>query len=331
MNHTIGIGIRLVPDTGVPQVTPCESDVPDVYETDDTREQSKVISDEAQCRNFHEPGDEDWLTFYGLSGKFYTIDISQPGINCNPLIELYDNDGNLLHTHDTPLNPTANEIWDWECPGDGHYFVKIRQADPDAFGRDTDYSLKIYQLIGPFPGYIRGSVSDAVSGAPIDMAVIITNANEAVAAGVSHPDGKYLIPHEPGTFTMTAEAEGYEPATYPDIIVSEGETANKDISLEPLPRYHSADYNPANYQISLTELLRIIQLYNSDSYHCGDPETEDGYGVETGNLTCTPHDSDYNPQNWRIGLSELLRVIQFYNASGYHEEPGEEDGFASGN
>lgn len=29
------------------------------------------------------------------------------------------------------------------------------------------------------------------------------------------------------------------------------------------------------------------------------------------------------PQNWRISLSELLRLIQLYNAGGYHVDPGE--------
>ena len=43
-----------------------------------------------------------------------------------------------------------------------------------------------------------------------------------------------------------------------------------------------------------------------------------------------PHHSDYNPQDWRISLSELLRLVQLYNSSGYHPDPEQEDGFGLG-
>jgi len=46
------------------------------------------------------------------------------------------------------------------------------------------------------------------------------------------------------------------------------------------------------------------------------------------------HDSDYAPSgpDWQIKLTELLRVIQFFNSGGYHACPGEgtEDGFCPG-
>ncbi len=93
--------------------------------------------------------------------------------------------------------------------------------------------------------------------------------------------------------------------------------------------FHSADYKPADWKISLTELLRTIQLYNSGAYHC-DSDGEDGFAPGTGNQSCDPHDSDYNPQDWNIGLKELLRLTQFYNASGYHADAESEDGFAPG-
>ena len=98
--------------------------------------------------------------------------------------------------------------------------------------------------------------------------------------------------------------------------------------------FHSADQNHDNL-ISLSELLRVIQFYNSGGYHCAVPPggTEDGYVPGPGaDHACTPHASDYNPQNWLISLSELLRVIQFYNSGGYYYCPldGTEDGFCPG-
>jgi len=96
---------------------------------------------------------------------------------------------------------------------------------------------------------------------------------------------------------------------------------------------HSADQSGSR-DIELSELLRVIQFFNSDGYHCAEPadSTEDGYvpGADPDARQCTPHDSDYAPQNWEISLSELLRLIQFFNAGGYHLACGTEDGFAPG-
>jgi hypothetical protein len=98
------------------------------------------------------------------------------------------------------------------------------------------------------------------------------------------------------------------------------------------PPIHSGDQNGDN-QIQLGELLRVIQFFNSGGFHCAaSPDaTEDGFvpgaGAETG---CSPHASDYNPQDWQISLSELLRSIQFFNSGGYHVCEGGEDGYCVG-
>ncbi|HPO16632.1 MAG TPA: S8 family serine peptidase [Candidatus Hydrogenedentes bacterium] len=89
---------------------------------------------------------------------------------------------------------------------------------------------------------------------------------------------------------------------------------------------HSADLN-GDFLINVSELLRVIQIYNSEGYHC-DPAGEDGYNPGLGDQeTCFYHDSDYKPKDWFISLSELLRVIQFYNYHGYEYCPnaGSED------
>ena len=100
------------------------------------------------------------------------------------------------------------------------------------------------------------------------------------------------------------------------------------------PGVHTADQNE-NKRIELSELLRVIQFFNSGGLHCADNpgETEDGYVPGPGaNQTCTPHSSDYAPRDWDVGLVELLRLIQFYNMNGYHYCPadGTEDGFCPG-
>ena len=88
--------------------------------------------------------------------------------------------------------------------------------------------------------------------------------------------------------------------------------------------YHSADTNEDN-AISLSELLRIVQFYNSDRLGCQDG-TEDGFQPNGTSETCAPHKSDYAPQDWRLNLNEVLRLIQVYNIGGYELCEGSEDG-----
>ena len=101
-------------------------------------------------------------------------------------------------------------------------------------------------------------------------------------------------------------------------------------SLDPAANV-SADQDADGF-ITLSELLRTIQFYNSAGLHCASG-TEDGYAPGPGaDTTCRANTSDYAPLDWVISLSELLRVIQFYNSGGYHSCPsdGTEDGFCPG-
>ncbi len=106
---------------------------------------------------------------------------------------------------------------------------------------------------------------------------------------------------------------------------SEGGEEGEGVGEGP---WHSADTN-FNNRISLSELLRVIQFFNVDSYHC-QAGTEDGFAPGPGGTDCTPHASDYIPQNWMINLYELLRLIQFLNSNGYHACENSEDGFCPG-
>ncbi|RLC05796.1 MAG: hypothetical protein DRI57_27245 [Deltaproteobacteria bacterium] len=102
------------------------------------------------------------------------------------------------------------------------------------------------------------------------------------------------------------------------------------VNIVPAGEYSSADMD-RNYEISLSELLSVQQLYTSGAYHCDPDEVnDDGYAIGSGDQTCTPHTSDYTPQDWEISLSEFLRITQFYNLFGYHVDPDGEDGFAAG-
>ncbi len=106
---------------------------------------------------------------------------------------------------------------------------------------------------------------------------------------------------------------------------SEGETPDEG--------QHSADAD-GDGTISLSEVLRVVQFYNSGGYGC-QVGTEDGFSPGNGGTaSCTAHDADYMPKDWSINLSELLRLIQFYNMGGYRAcpdaIPATEDGYCPG-
>jgi hypothetical protein len=93
---------------------------------------------------------------------------------------------------------------------------------------------------------------------------------------------------------------------------------------------HSAD-SDEDFRISLSELLRLVQLFNVGSFSCATSgSSEDGFVPGDGDTTCSPHNSDYaSTQDWQIDLSELLRGIQLYNAENYYQcsTQGSEDGY----
>ncbi|MFM1921258.1 MAG: hypothetical protein RLZZ303_2892 [Candidatus Hydrogenedentota bacterium] len=113
-----------------------------------------------------------------------------------------------------------------------------------------------------------------------------------------------------------------------------GELRGALFPLTVLVNPHSGDIN-GDFTISLSELLRVIQFYNVDGYHCDD-DSEDGYtpGVNESLRNCDPHSADYNPADtqWVISLSEVLRFIQFFNSEGrqYYECDQGEDGYCPG-
>ncbi|HPO17406.1 MAG TPA: hypothetical protein PLI09_28495 [Candidatus Hydrogenedentes bacterium] len=136
-----------------------------------------------------------------------------------------------------------------------------------------------------------------------------TGEGEGQVEGEGQPEGEGQLEGEGAT-----EGEGQPEG----IIEGEGSADSN----------HTADQNGDN-TINLSELLRVIQFYNSGGLHC-QAGTEDGFAPGPGATDCAPHDSDYAPQDWAINLSELLRLIQFYNSLGYHPCVEGEDGFCPG-
>jgi hypothetical protein len=278
-------------------------DGPDTYEEDDTFSQSQVVvinNETPQQHTFHDAGDQDWVKFYGLSGEAYTIEASNLGSNCDAVIELYDTDGTTLLASMDVGNAGEDELLDWACLQDGIYYVKVSHYDSGVYGENTKYDLKVYIPIGPITGWIEGTIKNKCTGESIEEAIIKTNNG---SSAISLPNGAYLIIHEAGTFTVTAEASGCTPVSYPDIEVSEAGTTIQDFEMTSLDD-SDGDCYPNG----------------SDAFPNDPNEWLDTDGDETGNNADPDDDNDDMPDTWEIqyGLDPLDET----DASGDLDEDG---------
>ncbi len=90
--------------------------------------------------------------------------------------------------------------------------------------------------------------------------------------------------------------------------------------------FHTADLDHDG-RISLSELLRVVQLFRSRGYGCSNG-SEDGYRPDGENRDCLPHHADFPPEDFTIDTRELLRMLQFHNAGEYGRDMYSEDSFA---
>ncbi len=156
---------------------------------------------------------------------------------------------------------------------------------------------------------------------PCYTAVTVEGEGEGAVEGEGEGEG---VAEGEGEATVEGEGEGLAEGEGEGTVEGEGATEG-----EGEESYHSADQDQ-NWHIELSELLRVIQFFNSSGYHRFEAG-EDGYAPGLAGTEGTPHTSDYNPQDWRIELNELLRLIQFFNSTGYQPNMVTgEDGFAPG-
>ncbi|MHB8762972.1 MAG: InlB B-repeat-containing protein [Deferrisomatales bacterium] len=218
-----------------------------------------------------------------------------------------------------PVAP-APEYYAWAAPGAAAMGlaggVKLAGAVPPA-----GTEVGVFDSRG---GLVGAAAVDEEGGYTLNVEGEGLAAGEALALKVYVP-GRGQAGGEAALSLSAAAGAGGTPLP-PAFEATASHQVNVDVLLVP----HQADYNPADLKIGLSELLRVIQLYNTGSYGC-DPKSEDGFAPGGGNQTGTPHTADYNGQDWKIGLSELLRVIQLYNTGGYRVcGAAGEDGFCPG-
>jgi len=255
---------------------------------------------DAYVVKFNAAGEHLWSSYLGGTG--YEIGY---GIALDP-------NGNCYLTGDTSSSWWVSGGWITTYIGNGDAFVaKIRDINETG---NLQVTLSPPEAVAAGAQWRRASMNTWKNSGDIETGLVagLWRIEFKDVCGWTQPD-LHLV-------AIPSEGTALDSGVY-DIVFTEG-AGEGEGQIE----FHTADQNHDN-RINLSELLRVIQFHNAKGFHC-QSSTEDGYVPGTGgDQTCSAHASDYNPKDWTINLSEVLRLIQFYNSPGYHACTGSEDSF----
>ena len=134
-----------VPPTPTPTATPVVGPGSDSYEPDNTCGAAKEIATTGviQTHNFHAAGDEDWLKFYGLSGKSYIITLNNVGVDADAVIMVYSACATApVEQGFNAFGPTVQ--LQWSAPSTNWFYLRLMQNDPAVYGQaTTNYEVSV--------------------------------------------------------------------------------------------------------------------------------------------------------------------------------------------
>lgn len=309
-------------------------------------------------RNFDRPDDQDWFSFYAEPGLFCFARTGDLFSEADTLIGVYREldstepfpdptdettacflqqryslpDGRRLMliacNDDLDLLNLNSEVT-FDSDRGGRFYLLVRQSYKWTYdkgypsGEQTTYSTEV-TYFGVVGGAIAVSIYDDADVNPITNAILrIQPLNMTITQNSNGIYGVGAVPA--GTYTLKVQVPGYEDQLKTGVVNSGG-LQNFEFPMVKIPERHAIDFMDGDYQISLDELLRAIQFYNSNGFHC-DPNGEDNFAPFPGSRNCKRHSADFLIFDWNIDLDELLRLIQFYNSPGYFVCEGSEDGF----
>jgi len=204
---------------------------PDVFEPDNIPEQAKSVminAEEARHHTFYEPGDKDWVKFYGIVGKNYRIEVSHLESNSRPVVELYDSDMKLLRKKN--LFDSVNDgiaYMERRVIREGIYYVCLSNEYSELSMTNTGYDLWVGNPEGALPGVIYGQITDIYCN-PLEDIIIKTADNSCI----SNSNGIYAIKYpETGINSLLFESFFYEGITT-SVKVGELTEIRIDIQME---------------------------------------------------------------------------------------------------
>ena len=200
--------------------------------------------------------------------------------------------------------------------------------------------MKALELAQGVVVHVTGPDGNVVRGQQFDvMAQVFNTGAEAItvdAVTLNVPPGESGERSVTGRVVFQVGAGPVEVLAKPDPLVIRQVLA------------HSAD-TAGNFRISLLELTRVIELFNTRNgssrtgcYAVATTVTEDGFTADAARpsgdtVTLSRYHSADTDHNGKISLLELTRVIELFNTragssrtGAYHAQTGTEDGYDPG-
>lgn len=217
----------------------------DRYEDDDTPENSKMLIEflekdnnllkiphyePFQTHNFSSTDDVDWIQLYAYQqdSETYFIDVYNVGADCNPVIELYDQNLNFIDKANDNGKGMGETLIFYQSYRnyDGVYYVKIYHNKSTLYKEAGKNYYKVQFRKGEapdLPGWVYGKVTPAVNG------VVKT---DLFGQGLILYGGWYFIPRPAGEYYLWVEASGYTYSAF--INIGSAQYLRHDIWLQPI-------------------------------------------------------------------------------------------------
>ena len=128
------------------------------------------------------------------------------------------------------VRTTAVNIEDLSCGGDA-------DGDPNNVYGEGRINAEAAVQVAATGGTLTGVVTDVSSGDPIPGAQVSAVSDTFTGTGVADESGTYTMLLPAGSYTVLAEAFGYETAVVAGVVIAQDETTTVDFALEALPRF----------------------------------------------------------------------------------------------
>ena len=248
--------------------SPLSLGAPDGFEEDDHPSQARIITlndPEAQAHNFHAPGDEDWVRFYGIAGEHYVIKTEYLEAGCDTVITLFDSNGATEIDSVDDYGNGKSELLSWQCLKNGIYYVKIRHYSRDAHGDGASYQLRVYRPDAPVQAIFTGVITNGCTTAPISEAILETS---GFNSAISTPDGGFKMFHEAGDYAVIVTAPGFTRYTA-RVTLPESHEVNQIIALSPVQQPGDVDGNGSIEVTDAVLALRVLLGLNHEGVGSG--------------------------------------------------------------
>jgi hypothetical protein len=277
----------------------------DGYEPDDTRSQASVLwimnestvptglPDEIQqhlpqLHTIHHPEDEDWVvmlvTSDGNNDQAIEIVAVPDGETLDLALELYDADGRKLQSADWDITGETNETLsyrDWDL-GAALYYVRVKAFEVADDAGELPYKLFAHYPYLALPATLHGQVSGG--GATLSLARV-TSSSGSDGVLTNH-QGAYMLPHAPGTFTISAaDANNNYPSASHTITLRELVHTRHDFQLVAEP-VAAPSFSPAAGAYDEAQTVRISSATSGASLRYrtdgGSPSCSSGSSLANG-------------------------------------------------